>query len=358
MKPRGLATDKDKKMLVLVSSAITDRKLEHHSAKKRKMLFDAGKLWSTREEQNRAQVDFLFSSTEDATQDVVERVEAAGERVVGDWCQPQDFNKPLLDDCAKEEESLQSTAWGDIKWSLQFVPGSLEKKLAEKVTGKVDRLGTLLFDGRLPRWVRQAQMELACLCAFDWSDVAKLNDLLTNVDEDTKEKYERLAEDHRMNVIKMNKHLSCVALFNFLCERVVKDQWSGSAVVTEFFRLKGLDHEKMKRYCQVMDVEGSTIRRVVSPRGDDQLPRLEYLFADGCSKADVAALDGKEDDSQIGRELSVLFDELRRRRFVCTTEVFEQILAFMHRICTTGRLNGAKMSLVDWKVNKAYFDDE
>ena len=365
VRTRGYATAEDKRMLFIASKVIGDRKRKRHSAAKQRMLFAAVKVWSTRDDEKRAGLTkILRDGKGDVTPEVTQAMIDDPVTVTGDCSLLSYFNKPLMDDCAYEKDPMIWFAWGQIKRTLLFFAPrdlqALEKELAETPAMDDDPLKSLLFP--LPEWLKKAGPDLRDCSKEDSEIKPTMNYWIQEVlngygrRQNHIAQYAKLADRCRLNVIKMNTTLSVLGLYNFLCEKVLLDKCTGAGVVAEFFRQRQVNHEKLERYCQVMDIEGKTIRSVIPTQQPEGEPTLEYHLDEGFCVPD-------RDEEEISmlksldRWLSKVFVEMRCRRIECNEETSDQIVAFMERICLNGMLNGAKLALLDWKLDTAYFDE-
>ena len=219
---------------------------------------------------------------------------------------------------------------------------------------------TLLFP--LPEWLKKAGSDLRNCSIDDTEMKSNVNYWIQEVlNGDARRQnhvaqFLELANRSRLNIIKMNARLSVLGLYNFLREKVLLDKCTVAGVVAEFFRQQQVNHEKLERYCQVMDIEGKTIRCVILTQQPEGEPTLGHHFDEGFC---VPNRDEEEISmlKSLDRWLSKVFVEMRCRRIEYNGETSDQIVAFMERICLNGMLNAAKLAPLDWKLDTAYFDE-
>ena len=348
MGKRGKATTEDAMVLDVISSAITQRKKKHYRTFENKTMFALAKLWSTKDEKKRAEMDVTAlqhasSHSSEELQAAIQTIETAGDEIVVDPAEPYHFHQPLLDDCAVD--SFPSGAWQNMLRHILFLcPCDLvkvEKKLKEAGTADDDPLVLTFFPGDFPGWFKEAGTKVqACSCR-DGHLRRRLVQSLATI------KYADICQERKTNVANMNKHLSCLALYHCLSQMAssVPNQWPRFDAIQGFFEERLLDLNTMERFCQVMDVEVRTTRRATKVEGEDEL-QLEYSLAE-----DFSVPDGGQDEEQFWQWLNKVFAEMERKGIECTEDDHEQILAWMNRIGSSDKGKEARMTLEDWRLN-------
>ena len=329
------ATKRDKAILSAVSSAITDRKAKHRQVDVREKMFAMAKDWSGRDE-----------SSPD-----------------------KDHNRPLLDFCAVTEAAIVSHSWYDIRNKLNAMePAVIGRELRNDweqlftVTGS--RLARLFAMEGLPNWILSVGRKLSKCCDIDLQLNLEMDLMMKELREKC-QSYNQKAEKRRANILQMNRYTSCVAVFVYLThviETCQVDDHPSFAIVLKAFGKHSGSPNQLERFCQVMDVEARTRRHAQESdepaKGDDPEQDKEvwvsYSFAPNTLPG--APGDGALDEtSSFWDWFGCAITLLHSSGVVCTDAMYDQLMAFVERICSGDGVNGDRpevAALVDWKLGR------
>ena len=182
------------------------------------------------------------------------------------------FNKPLLDDCAILEGEYEGFAWEEIKRRLKRLHPihllRLEWSLNRVEEGVDDQLVQLFFpEKKLPDWLTNVGQMLQDACCDD----AKLVDnmlMALRYRAQFSHLYKNAAWKHRENVVLMKRLVSVMAVYQLLLPSA--DEWTGFAVMNEFFCEAYLDDEEMEEICKVLELAAHTDRCVETSMSNNE----------------------------------------------------------------------------------------
>lgn len=332
---KNKATKRDMAILSAVSSAITDRKAKHRQVDVRKQMFAMAKDWAGRDE-----------SSPD-----------------------KDHNRPLLDFCAVTAATIVSHSWYHIRNKVQALEHAVtgrefNRDNAQLSTPTGGRLARLFAMRGLPGWMFSVGRELAKCCDID----LRLNlemDLMMKQLREKWRSYNQKAEKRRANIQQMNRYTSCMAVFVYLAQVIETcrlDDHPSFAVVSKAFGKHVGSPDQLERFCQVMDVEARTGRHVQisdePAKGDDpeqdQGVWIDYSFAPNILPG--APGDGDLDGTTCFWDwFGCVITLLHSSGVVCTDARYDQLMAFVERICSGDGVNGDHpevVALVDWKLGR------
>ena len=329
------ATKRDMAILSAVSSAITDRKAKHRQVDIRKQMFAMAKDWSGRDE-----------SSPD-----------------------KDHNRPLLDFCAVTATTIVSHSWYHIRKKVQalhpiFIGKEFNKNKDQLFTATGSRLARLFAMGGVPCWMESFGLEVSKCCDIDFGLNVEMDVMMKELREKC-QSYNEKAEKRRANIQQMNRYTSCMAVFAYLAhviETCQMDDHPSFAVVSKAFKKHVGSPYQLERFCQVMDVEARTGRHVqisnepAKGDGPEQDPGVWIDYSLAPNMLPGAPGDGDLDGTACFWDwFGCAITLLHSSGVVCTDAMYDQLMAFVERICSGDGVNGDRpeiLVLVDWKLGR------
>ena len=237
-------------------------------------MFELAEVWSFGDDETKGDIGIdaiLNQSKYDPSylEQLKKKIFVAGMKVIACETNLKILQRPLLHHCCLPESVRTDLAWDRILSSLKLLqPANLEvlrEKLSKCLKAYVDSIAEMFFPSNgIPRWFEQAVDDISkCVCN-EMHLTREMEETVIGLNSTNP--YDTLVKQRRINATLMNREMSHVKVYHFLCDALPASSFSSSpgyAIVLDFFRENGLEAAKMEHFCKVLDVESRTVHRMV-----------------------------------------------------------------------------------------------
>ena len=317
----------------------------------KKLAFRLSKAWSVNEP---LPIPPLEHSDElDA---FLDKTSLLGDGVSGDLAKPMQFHYPLLTKYAFscEDNVDDRLAWTTFKQKLRSLGPTAWCEWQQEVA----RIATIdppkAEDGMypFPVFLDRVSRRLEQACFRDTLIINRLYDLaMRGKGEegglDASMLYHEVSVERRQNVMEMNRCISVMALFYYLCKEALQmvERWTGLDAVIAFFENKLGDGNALKRYCCVLDVDAVTSRSVIWDLEDKPI-HMDYEMDDSDVFQHPPEETEKEEEEVWWKWVENVINDLNQ----CGLNEYADLDIFLIRIDK----NGSSVPLHDWHCDDSY----
>lgn len=329
-----------RRALRIVSLGLNVKK---RSGLSRQAVFDLCKLWSTK---NPPELPSSWKKLPTLVKKEMEK----GDDVLGDVNAMLDFHCPLLAKYVSvfDDNVDRVVGWYKFKNDVSSLGPAAWEKCREKIPKEAaaSDVGILEFLSRVSRRLRQS-------CIEDTGLINQLHDISRRDIRRELCDYDAVSTTRRVNVMEMNRCLSLMHLFYFLYEI---GRWSGLDVVTDFFKKKIGDRQALESYCQVLDLEALTSRRI---HYDDKGTPVRLMYA--MDERDICPSQCEEEGERawwIWVEKCIR--DFQSRTECCNLQQLRELYRIVRRIDKGGNVTGKVIEALDesWQIELDCLDFE
>lgn len=301
--------------------------------KQREYVFALCKAWSVTEPN-------LSSESFDT---LCEKAEIMSKAVVGNRHGQMQFHLPLLTKLAfaSEDKVHDLFLWWKFKQRIRSLGPQRWRECQEKVARAARddprEIVDILYP--FPRFLDSVSGRLEQACLKDTEIINRLHDICMRGGPHASEKYRNVCVERRKNVMEMNKYLSIMALFVFLCETRREDRWTGLDLVSDFFSKNNCDWCALLRYSRVLVVDSIT-SRVVTWDSDNEPDTMEYVMDDSGMEESYSDAVKAEDENEWWQYLTNALCHLGQKQVSCSSKDLDDLSRLVLQVA--GKTNNTR----------------